>query len=262
MTKIQTFISIALCACSLSALVASVSVAAPNAHANDHATSNTGNANGNGGGNQSNGNGSAGATPHAVVHQYALANGLSQGELARTLKSWNSLNANPKAFLNNLNNPDSLLGKEAQYICANAASQVALTGFTSLGGDPANPPTAQQMQDAQAYLGAVTLLGGADPATVASDPTSTPEQVAAADLVLGSAFDPVGAQALIDQYNAWTAYQSAAGQADATFVTASVSYHGSDAGALSQLRTTVDGVVAQKGLDTGSLCGTQVASAQ
>src|SRR5207244_111547 len=101
-----TILSIVACAALLgtTALPLSPALAAPNSHANAHADGGNGNGNGNGNaGNQSNGHGS-------VVHQYALANGLKQGELASSLKSWNSLNANPNAFLNNLDNPDSLHG--------------------------------------------------------------------------------------------------------------------------------------------------------
>jgi hypothetical protein len=264
---IRRLATMLLCAASLSQLAVPAVLAGPNGHANDHAQSNGGsNGNGNGGGN-GNGDGSeshkkaegAGA-PHAVVRQYVLANGLKQGDVASTLKSWNSLNANPKAFLNNLNNPNSLLGKEAQYICDNAGSQADLTSFIALGGDPANPPTAQNASDAQAFLDAQVILGGLDPATVASDPNSyTPDQVTAANLVLNSSFDTTSAQAAVDQYDAWTAYQATAQKASASFAAASVSYRGSTD--LSKVRAAVDGVVAQKGLDASSLCTASTASA-
>ena len=86
------------------------------------------------------------------------------------------------------------------------------------------------------------------------------DQVTAADLVLNSSFDTASAQAVVDQYDAWTAYQAAAQKASDSFAAASVSYRGSTD--LSKVRATVDGVVAQKGLDTSSLCAASTASAQ
>lgn len=262
---LRSLSAIALCTISLAAMMAPAAIAAPNGHANDHAQSHDnnggGNGNGNGGSNgNGGGNGAASATPHSVVRQYVLANDLKQGDVAKLLKSWNSLNANPKAFLNNLDNPNSRLGKEARYICDNAGTQTALTDFTDLGGNPASPPTAQDAADAQAFLDALTLLDGADAATVAADASSTPEQVAAAELVLGSSLDETSAQTVIDQFNAWTAFQNSAQQASDSFAAASGGHR--SAADLAALRQTVDGVIAQKGFDTDTLCATSTAAAQ
>lgn len=265
----RSFAAILLCTVGLAAMTAPVALAGPNGHANEHAGNGGGNGNGNAGGNGGgnggdHGNGgTATATPHAVVRQYALANGLKQGDVAKTLKSWNSLNANPKAFLNNLDNPNSLKGKQAQYICDNATSQTALTDFTDLNGDPNNPPTAQDATDAQDYLDSLALLGEDDPQTVvdAPDGTYSDAEIAAANTVLNSQFnDADSAQAVLDQRAAWLAYQGSAQQASDLFAAASVSYHGTTD--LTDLRKTVDGIIALKGLDTSALCNTSVASAQ
>jgi hypothetical protein len=136
-----------------------------------------------------------------------------------------------------------------------------LTSFTALGGDPHDPPNAQDALDAKSVLAALALLGDNDPATVAGDPdTYSPEEVKAAKTVLDSKLDADSAQAILDQLDAWTAYQKSAQEASDSFVAASVSYHGS--ADLDALRKTVDGVIAQKALDTSALCGTSVASAQ
>lgn len=270
---LRSLTAVALCAISLTVLTMPASFAGPNGHANEHAGNGGGNGNGNGGGNgdgngngNGNGNGGSGdkgtATPHAVVRQYALANGLKQGDVAKTLKSWNSLNANPKAFLNNLDNPNSLKGKQAQYICDNATSQTALTDFTDLGGDPNNPPTAQDATDAQAYLDALALLGENDAQTVVDAPEGTysDAEIAAANTVLDSTLTAESAQAVLDQRAAWLAYEGSAQQASDSFAAASVSYHGTTD--LTALRKTVDGIIALKGLDTSTLCDTSVAAAQ
>lgn len=256
-----------LCTIGLSILAVPGAIAGPNGHANGHAQSDNGGGNGNGNGNgggNGNGNGhddagSAPSTPHSIVRQYAIANGLKQGDVAKSLKSWNSLNANPKAFLNNLDNPNSRLGREAKYICDNAGSQTALASFTDLGGNPDNPPTAQEAADAQALLDAFDVLGTDDPATVAGDPTSySADEVDAANLVLGSSLDKEGAQAVVDQFEAWTAAQNSAQQATDSFVAATGGHR--SAGDLADLRKTVDGIIAQKNLDTSDLCGTSVAA--
>ena len=91
---------------------------------------------------------------------------------------------------------------------------------------------------------------------------STPmAAVDAANLVLGNpSVDQVSAQAVLDQFAAWTAYQDAGQQASDSFAAASVSYHGSTD--LGEVRKTVDAIIAQKGLDTSALCDTSVATAQ
>lgn len=258
---LRSLTAIAFCTIGLAAMTAPPAFAGPNGHANEHAQSNAGNGGGNG---NSGGNGGGGdaSTPHSVVRQYVIANGLKQGAVAKTLKSWNSLNANPKAFANSLDNPNSLLGKEARYICDSAGSATALNAFTELGGNPDTPPTAGDAEAAQAFLDALDLLGGNDPATVAGAPEGTysADEVAAANLVLGSTLDADSAQAVLDQRAAWLAYQGSAQQAADSFAAASVSSRGSTD--LTALRKTVDAIVAQKGLDTASLCDTSVAAVE
>jgi hypothetical protein len=224
------------------AVAPTLSLATPNSHANPHA-----NGDGNSGGN-GNGNGSA-------VHQYVVANGLSQGAVSSQLKSWNSLNANPKALLNNLNNPNSLLGKESRYICANAASQSDLSTFTSLGGNPASAPTPDQFNAATAYLAAEAVI---------ANPASSPTDLDAANaLIAASSLTSQSAQAVVDQYNAWTAYQGAEGTAQSAFLAASVSYKGATYDSrMGALRVTVDGIIAQKGLSTSTMCATSTVAAQ
>jgi hypothetical protein len=255
----RSLTAIVLCTVGLAALTAPGALAGPNGHANEHAQSNGNGGGGNGGENGNSGE-AASSTSHSAVRQYTLANGLKQGDVAKSLKSWNSLNANPKAFLNNLDNPNSLKGKQAQYICDSAGSETALSSFTDLGGDVQNPPSEEAAADAQEYLAAVASLGDRMPADVIDDPESSPAEVAAAKLVRDSSLDADGAQAILDQRAAWLAYEGSAQKASDSFAAASVSYHGSTD--LTALRKTVDGVIAQKGLDTSSLCDTSVAAAQ
>jgi len=256
--------AIALCSCVL--VAAPGVVAAPNAHANAHAQANSSNGNGNGNGNSNSSNNNGNGTPHSVVRQYAIANGLRQGQVASSLKSWNSLNANPKAFLNNLDNPNSLLGKEAAYICASSTAQAALGEFTDLAGPSGTPPTSAEVDAAQAFLTAKAMLGSLDPKTVSGDPTNyTQEEVDAANLLLANAkldrpLTTETAQVTLDEAGAWAAYQKADQTAAGAFAAASVSQKG-DAD-LTQLRARVDAIVALKGLDTTKLCSTSSASAQ
>jgi hypothetical protein len=250
MTQVTILASVALAAAlSVSALATTAALAGPkaNAHANAHASSNS-HVGGNGGG-TSNGNGGG-----SVVHAAALASGMSQGELSSSLKSWNSLNANPHAFLNALDNPNSLHGKQAAYICNNATSVAALADFEALGGDPAIPPRETEFNDANSYLDAVTLLGGVAPTDVLADPLSTPEMIDAANLVLASTLTPESAETLIDQYNAYLAYGTAEAAAEDSFLVASVSSKGATAEELEAVRTNVDTVVMEKGMDMTTLC--------
>src|SRR6185369_3795414 len=104
---------------------------------------------------------------------------------------------------------------------------------------------------------------GADPATVAADPNSTPEQIDAANLILTSSLTSDAAQGVVDLYNAWTLYQGAEGAAEDSFLAASVSYKSATYDdAMTALRGTVDGIITQKGLDTTSLCGTETVIAE
>lgn len=251
---IRSILTIALCTTLIGAASLSPVALAANPHSNAGGNGN-GNGNGNGSGNAGgNGNGNG-----SVVHQYALASGQSQGQVSSQLKSWNSLNANPKALLNHLNNPNSLLGKEVAYICSNAASQTALTTYEGLT-QSTTPPTPQQITDASAYLAAVALLNGADPATVAADPASSPEQVAAANLLIANfaALVPLTPQTA----GATVAYGTDESSAQSAFLAASVSHKGATYDStMSALRTTVDGIIAKKGLDTTTMC-TATASVQ
>jgi len=262
----------AIAICSLVLMSAPAVMAGPNAHANAHAQGNgsngggngNGNGNGNGGGGDNGGLGGSGS-PHSVVRQYVLANpGLKQGQVASSLKSWNSLNANPKAFLNNLDNPNSLLGKEAAYICASSTAQSDLTKFNELV-PTGTPPTSDEVKAAQDFLKAEATLGADIPQTVVDHPDQYPGEVDAAKLLLANLklatpLTDETAQATIDAADAWTAYQKADASAAGAFATASVSYKGSTD--LTELRKTVDAIIAQKGLDTTKLCATSTASAQ
>jgi len=251
--KLRSIVSAGACAglFGLSALATPVAIGAPNAHANSHATSG---GNGNGGGNSgSNGNGKAGGNGNgSAVHQFALASGQKQGDISSSLKSWNSLNANPHAFLNNLDNPNSLLGKEAKYVCDNVASQTALTSFSNAGGDPLNPPTQPEVDAANAYLNALAALANSDSTQTDIDAANA---VIAANSALEVPLTPDSANTIITQFNDWQAYQGAETSAQDSFLAASVSYKGATYDAnMSALRATVDGVVAQKGLGSSGMC--------
>lgn len=248
---------------------------AANGHANSHASNGGGGgSHGKSGGDHGNSGGShgnsgqastAGANsggtngkPKSAVRQYVIANDLKQGDVARVLKSWNSLNRNPQAFLNNLDNPSSLPGKQSAYVCDNASAQTALSDFTTAGGDPTNPPSQTDAQAAQDYLDAWTTLGTNDLADVLANSTNyDPSVVDAANLINGSTFtDQAAAQTVVDQYNAYTTYQTAEAQAETSFMAASVSYSGDYNDAMAAVREKVDGVIATKNLDTSALCGT------
>jgi hypothetical protein len=98
---------------------------------------------------------------------------------------------------------------------------------------------------------------------VVADTTNTysPEVVTAAQFVLDHpTLTVVSAQATVDEFTAWTTYQTAAQAASADFAAASVSYKGSTD--LKKLQATVNGIIAQKNLDTTKLCASSTASAQ
>lgn len=262
---IRTAAAIAVCSFAISQFVVP-SLAAPNGHANEHAQANSGGSEDHGGGN-SNGNGSGNSNNHAddngggsVVRANVVATGAKQGDVASILKSWNSLNANPKAFADNLNNPNSLLGKEAVYVCANSAAKDAEAAFTSLAPS-GNPPTADQVASAQSYLDAQGVLGALKPADVLADPSSYSQaEVDAATLISTSTLTIQDAQNTINAQKAWDGFQNTSLTAGTAFATASVSYKGSSD--LSALRAKVDEIVALKNLDTTELCASLVASAQ
>jgi hypothetical protein len=208
-------------------------------------------------------------TPKSIVRQYALANGLKQGEIASLLKSWNSLNRNPQAYLNNMDNPNSLPGLQIAYIRGSIGATAALDAFTALGGDPLNPPTETDLLAAQDALAAQDVLDAqAVLDEFAADPLShTAEDVAAAQAAVdgytggapaaqtvvdafaaGHTFD---AATVIDQFNSWTTFQGTEATAQDAFMAASVSYKGEvyDEAVFGDLRRHVDAIVEMKGLD-------------
>lgn len=200
--------------------------------------------------------------PKAVVRQYVIETGLKQGDVAKLLKSWNSLNRNMQAYIANLDNARALPGLQFAYVKANLTAQADLASFINLGGDPTNPPTAADLQVAQDALAAQQVL---DAEAVLTDPTATDEAKAAAQVIVDAyagddpqtvvdqfaanyAFAP---QTIIDQYNAWITYQAAETTAQDAFVAASVSYKATYSDAtFGELRALVDAIVAKKGLDT------------
>lgn len=207
--------------------------------------------------NGSAGNGaSANGSPKAAVRQYVIANDLKQGEVARLLKSWNSLNRSEQAFLNNLDNPSSLAGKQAAYVCDNAKSQDALAAFTADGGNINLPPTAPTDTETAAYNDALQALAANDPPVSAADvlgaaPGTYP------DALVTAANTVTDYESALSLYQSYQGYLDAKAAADDAFMAASVSYSKStDPAKLQQLRDTVDGIVASKFADASSLCGT------
>jgi hypothetical protein len=192
--------------------------------------------------------------PQAVVREYALANGLKQGEVASLLKSWNSLNRNEQAYLNNLNNPNSLPGKQVAYIRQNMTADTALSEFETMGGDPLNPPTEDAAQAAQATIdlyNAWTAYQAATDPTVQADLLADFEALGGVQATPPTEPEATEAQAVIDQYGAWTSYQQAETAAEDALLAASVSYGANtDAETLADLRETVDVIITTKGLDT------------
>jgi hypothetical protein len=211
--------------------------------------------------------------PNTLVGQYAYANDLKQGDLASLLKSWNSLNRNEQAFLNNVDNLASLPGKQLAYIRESMNAGGLLADFEALGGDPDNPPTdedlmaAQDVIAARAVLDAEAVLAAQELIASGLYEEGDPEYIAAQELLDGYEDDPQAVidayeageltpqeivdayegdpDAVIDQYNAWDVYQTAdAGALDA-FLAASVSYSGDDdAETMEKLRLHVDGIIA------------------
>jgi hypothetical protein len=257
---VRSAMAIAICSVALVQFTVIPSQAAPNGHANEHAQANAGGGGGdNGGGGKAgdsgNGGGKGGGGGGSVVHKFVSSKGLKQGDVSSALKSWNALNANPRAFANNLDNPNSLLGKQAAYICANSASEMALAEFETLAPSGV-PPTADEVTAASDFLDALDRLTQANLSadTVLLTPASyTTEQVNDATLVSESGLTLETAQATLDANAAWTDYQAAAQLADDAFVVASVSYDGTSD--LTELRATVDAIVEQKYPDTATLCG-------
>lgn len=185
-------------------------------------------------------------TPQAVVRQYALANDMKMGELASALKSWNSLNRNMQAYLNNMDNPNSLPGLQIAYVRESLNTQTSLDSFIALGGDPTDPPTEEESAAAQDALAAQTLLDE----EAATPGTYTQEELDAAQAVV-DAYAGDDPQTVVDQYDAWGDYQTADVAADDAFAAASVSYNSSyDPETLDEVRSYVDDIIELKGLDT------------
>ncbi len=198
---------------------------------------------------------SSSGTPKALIRQYVLATGLKQGDVARVLKSWNSLNRNLRAFAATAGKTKSLPALQVAYIRDNALAEDQLAAFTALGGDPNNPPSQDQFDAASSYLAAQQLLAeadggtGVDAATVLADPNSfDPALVDAANTV--NDYGGPDAQTVVDQFNAWSDYQTAEAAAADAFKAASVSYRNADQATLDSLRNLVDDIVATQGLDT------------
>jgi hypothetical protein len=190
-----------------------------------------------------------------------LANGLKQGDVASLLKSWNSLNRNEQAYLNNMDNLNSLPGLQVAYIRENMNAEAALTAFTDLNGNPDEPPdqtdllaakdalAAQAVLDAQARILAETPAPGDEELVEAYGGADLAQTVVDA---FADTYSPADPQTIIDQFNAWTTYQGAAALAEDAFLAASVSYKGEvyDEAVFGALREHVDGIVEMKGLDT------------
>jgi hypothetical protein len=186
--------------------------------------------------------------PEAAIRQYVSANGLKQGDVAKLLKSWNSLNRNEQAYLNNADNPKSLPGKQVAYIRGNIAAAAALEEFNALGGVAPTEEEAQAAQHTVDLYGAWTEYQTALPERQAELLAEFPELGDPASLPTGA--EAADAQMVLDQHAAWTNYQDATAAADDAFLAASVSYGaGTDEALLADLRTTVDAIIAEKGLD-------------
>ena len=195
--------------------------------------------------------------PKAIVRQYVIENGLKQGDVAKLLKSWNSLNRNEQAYLNNKDNPNSLSGLQIAYIRDNIEAEAALAEWEAIKDNLVEPPTEDQSIEAQALIeqfNAWTAYKEADPADLEG------QGVLLADFEAlgGDQSNPpsedqlIVAQTLADQYDSWTAYQDAETAAYDSFVSASVSYSGDvyDDATFVELRDTVDAIVDLKELDT------------
>lgn len=194
-------------------------------------------------------------SPKSVVRQYVLANGLKQGDIASLLKSWNSLNRNPQAYLNHLDKPNSLPGLQIAYIRGNMDAEAALAAFETLGGDPLSPPTEEQSVAAELAVDQYDawVAYQAEP-----DPVAQADLLAAFEALGGDPLAPpteeqsIAAQSLVDQFGAWTSFQGAETFAQDAFMAASVSYKGGvyDEAIFGELRQHVDAIVGLKGLDT------------
>jgi hypothetical protein len=212
------------------------------------------------------------AVPKSVVRQYVLENDLKQGDVASQLKSWNSLNRNEQAYLNNMDNPNSLPGRQIAYIRGTIAVEGALDEWNAIRGELTEGPSVGEVDAAQAaadllssQYDAWTAYQDASDFDAANPDLANPELTASLgaewDAISGgltegpSAGDALAAQAQADQlaaqYDAWTGYEDAKTAAEDAFVDASVSYNGApyDEETYGPLREKVDGIIALKGLE-------------
>ena len=189
--------------------------------------------------------------PKAVIRQYVLATGLSQGEVASTLKSWNSLNRNPRAFAATLNNPHALPALQVAYIRDNMLAQQQAGRLHGAGRRPDQPadraavPGCPGVSRCGAALAdAVGTIGRARRSGTYDRPGGCSQHRARLS------YTEASAQTVVAQYDAWTTYQTAEATATDAFKAASVSYRNADQTTLDALRTLVDDIIKTEGLDT------------
>ena len=123
----------------------------------------------------------------AYVMETAAATGQKPGEIHRLLGAGHSyFNSDEQAKLNAAY--DSRIKRVERYLQADAAAQAALTANGGV------LPTEQEYLDAVAYLDALAVL---------ADPTSTQEEIDAANLIIaGSTLDAATAQLVVDAHEA------------------------------------------------------------
>jgi len=205
--------------------------------------------------------------PNAVVRQYVLESGQKQGDVAKMLKSWNSLNRNEQAYLNNMDNLNSLPGKQIEYVRSSiAATEAALAETTALDAffetyghsNPDDVPNNVEHTAANAALDAAeldTAYETLEDYTVAkaTDSPFVENQVYE---------DALAAEATIAEYEAWNGTDEVDGVADLqaeaeaaemaaqdAFMEASVSYSGEYNGYMADVREHVDAIIDLKELD-------------
>lgn len=196
--------------------------------------------------------------PKAVIRQYVIENGLKQGDVASLAKSWNSLNRAEQAYVNNMDNPNSLPGLQIAYIRDNINAENALAGWEAVKGDLIEPPTEIQAVEAQDLVDQYNAWTAYQDALLADPDDPTLDGLLADFEALGG--DPVapptedqstGALTLIDQFDTWTAYDDAKTAAADAFVSASVSYNSDayDEATFGELKELVDDIISKRELD-------------
>jgi len=161
----------------------------------------------------------------AIVRQYVLETGLKQGEIARLLESWNSLERSEQAYFNNLDNQNSLPRLHIAYIRGNSIAEGALARFLMIGGSLDNLPREVETRAARLFVDQYNAWAIYRDA-VQTDPFDLALDGMLADfLALGG--DPINppteeesraAQMHADQYDAWATYQDAETVAKETFI--------------------------------------------